>query len=262
VMSYHGLFAGTVGGFVASALMVRGTAIPVGDRAPGRQRWLVGMQIMLTDNGLRALIAMNLAVAAATGLVMVNTVVYVRDLLGGGEVAVAMMLAGYGAGSMVLALLVPRLLGACTEHAVMLAGAGIAAAGLLVTSATLAAAPNWAVLAGNWVALGAATSMVNTPAGRLLRRASTDTTRTAVYTAQFSLSHAGFLVTYPVAGWVGAAVDQGLAAAILAILDSFAALAAAWIVARGRGEGTDGQDVTPENADAGAKSRPRQLAGP
>jgi MFS family permease len=249
VISYNGLFVGTVAGFVFSALLVRSTAVPTiaADRSPWRSRLLSGVRIMLTDNELRALTAMNIGVAAATGLVMVNTVVYVRDMLGGGEAAVAMMLASYGAGSMLLALLVPRLLGVLTDRAIMLAGAGAAAAGLAVTALVLSVgAPNWAVLIVLWMTLGAATSMVNTPAGRLLRRASTETTRNAVFTAQFSLSHAGFLLTYPIAGWVGAAVNQGLAAAILAILASFAALAAGWTVARGRGGSTDEQDIITE----------------
>lgn len=251
VISYNGLFVGTVAGFVFSAVLVSGTPVPAGaaDRSPWRRRLLSGMRIMLTNNDLRALTAMNIAVAAATGLVMVNTVVYVRDMLGGGEAAVALMLASYGAGSMMLALLMPRLLGVLTDRAVMLAGAGMAAAGLVVTALVLIiAAPNWVLLTLIWMTLGAATSMVNTPAGRLLRRAGTETNRTAVFTAQFSLSHAGFLLTYPIAGWVGAAVNQGLAAVILAILASFAALAAAWIVARGRGGTTDGQDNIRETA--------------
>lgn len=259
VLSYNSLFAGTVVGFLLSALLVRHAAVPdLGpDRAPWRRRLLSGLRNMLTHRELRALVAMNIAVAAATALVMVNTVVYVRDMLGGGEAGVALMLAGYGAGSMVVALSVPRLLIVVPDRLVMLTGAGVAATGLVVAATVLVAAtPSWPVLASTWALLGAATSMVNTPAGRLLRRASTETDRTALFTAQFSLSHAGFLLTYPIAGWVGAAVNQGLAAVILAILGSFAALAAAWIMARGRGE-TDGRDIAREAPNrVAAESRP------
>lgn len=259
VMSYTSLFAGTVAGFLLSAVLVRRAAVPdiEPDRAPWRRRLLSGMRDMLAHRELRALIAMNLAVATATALVMVNTVVYVRDMLGGSEAQVAAMLAAYGAGSMVVALSVPRLLTVITDRSVMLTGAGVAAIGLLAAAAVLVpAAPTWPVLTSIWVLLGAATSMVNTPAGRLLRRASTETNRTALFTAQFSLSHAGFLLTYPIAGWVGAAVNQGLAAVILAILGSIAALAAAWIVARGRGE-ADGRHIAGETPTrAVAESRP------
>lgn len=258
VMSYNSLFVGTVTGFLLSAALVLRTAVPDvdPDGAPWRRRLFSGLRIMLTHRELRALAAMNLAVAAATALVMVNTVVYVRGMLGGSAAEVAMLLAGYGAGSMTVALLVPRLLTVLIDRVVMLAGAGAAAGGLVVVATVLVAGdPSRPVLAGAWVLLGAATSLVNTPAGRLLRRASTERNRTALFTAQFSLSHAGFLLTYPIAGWVGAAVNQGLAAVTLAILASIAALAAAWIMAR-RGA-ADGQDAARESPSRPvAESRP------
>ena len=76
----------------------------------------------------------------------------------------------------------------------------------------------WIELGGLWVVLGAATSMINTPSARLLRRNSTLDNRTAVFTAQFSLSHACFLLTYPIAGWIGALFGQPAAATVLARL--------------------------------------------
>ncbi|CAN7163340.1 MFS transporter [Mycolicibacterium frederiksbergense] len=259
VMSYDNLFAGTVAGFLLSAVLVRAAAVPdtEPDRAPWHRRLFSGVRNMLGNGELRALVAMNLTVAAATALVMVNTVVYVRDMLAGSEAEVAMMFAAYGAGSMVVALSVPRLLTVVTDRVVMLTGAAAAAGGLLVAATVLVVAtPTWSLLASTWALLGAATSLVNTPAGRLLRRASTETNRTALFTAQFSLSHAGFLLTYPIAGWVGAAVNQGLAAVILAILGSFAALAAAWIMTRGRGAADERDSAREAAPRVVAESRP------
>lgn len=244
VIAYHGLFVGTAAGFVVSLVLVLGTAIPrrgsvdTETGLPGRI--LDGSRIMLGSFELRSLLAMNVVVAAATGLVVVNTVVYARDLLGGGNPDVALLLACYGAGSLTVALLVPRLLDVLADRTLMLAGAAVAAAGLGVTAVVLVSGlAGWTVLAVLWTVLGAATSMVNTPAGRLLRR-NAGPHRGAVFTAQFSLSHAGFLITYPVAGWVGATVDQGAAATILAIVATSAAIAAARIAQRGTvdGQGT------------------------
>jgi hypothetical protein len=48
-------------------------------------------------------------------------------------------------------------------------------------------------------------SLSQTPGGRLLRRSSTAEDRPALFAAQFALSHSCWLVTYPLAGWVGAA---------------------------------------------------------
>ena len=66
------------------------------------------------------------------------------------------------------------------------------------------------------MALGAATSLVLTPSARLLRRASTEDNRPAVFAAQFSLSHACFLLTYPAAGALGAWLGLSVTALILA----------------------------------------------
>jgi hypothetical protein len=76
----------------------------------------------------------------------------------------------------------------------------------------------WWPLLGLWFVLGAATSAIITPSSRLLRAASSEGTLPYVFTAQFSLSHACYLLSYPVAGWVGAAAGLGWAAVSLTIL--------------------------------------------
>lgn len=242
VMPYHWLFLGTVGGFTVSALLVFASDMPAGQgrRQPGRlrDRLLAGARAMAAHRELRALLALNMTVAAGTGLVVVNTVVYVRDLLAAPQSGLAVALACYGAGSMTVALCVPRLLRRRADRSVMLAGAVAIAVGLAATTmftGTRPAAPfGWIVLCVLWIALGAATSMVNTPSARLLRRHSVPENRTAVFTAQFSLSHACFLLTYPVAGWIGATAGQPAAAGILTGVATLAAAAAVaiWVPTR------------------------------
>jgi len=63
--------------------------------------------------------------------------------------------------------------------------------------------------------MGAATSTILTPSARLLRRGSTEENRAAVFAAQFSLSHACFLITYPLAGVLGAAIGLPAVALVL-----------------------------------------------
>ncbi|MHC9291010.1 MFS transporter [Mycobacterium sp. LTG2003] len=234
VISYHLLFLGTVAGFAASAALVvasRLPAIPVAAR-PGRlrDRILQGARVMAAATELRALLALNMAVAAATGLVVVNTVVYVRELLDGQQSGMAAALACYGAGSMLAALTAPGILHRASDRTVMLSGAVVACAGLIATTTFIAVPPappaGWIALGALWIVLGAATSMVNTPSARLLRRGSTTDNRTAVFTAQFSLSHACFLVAYPIAGWVGATLGQVVAALALTVVATLAAAAA------------------------------------
>ncbi|MBF6170664.1 MFS transporter [Nocardia blacklockiae] len=233
VVGYHALFAGTAAGFVVSGLLVVTTRLPRGAPAEPSgaliERITRGARIMLDRPALRGLLAMNLAVAAATALVVVNTVVYVRDSLGGSGAGVAVALGCYGGGSMVVALAVPRVLRAVSDRTLMLTGCAVLPVGLLAAAATalLRHGPGWMLLCVTWIALGAGTSMINTPSARLLRAQATPVTRTAVFTAQFSLSHACFLLTYPLAGWLGAAAGQASAAAALALVATLAASTAA-----------------------------------
>ena len=74
-----------------------------------------------------------------------------------------------------------------------------------------------------WVLLGIGYSAVQTPSGRLLRRSAQAADRPAVFAAQFALSHACWLLTYPLAGWLGAALPLSMTALAFAAL-TFAAL--------------------------------------
>ncbi len=233
VVTYNRLFLGTALGFAVSAIMVMGTPLPRTAPAdcsiPLVRRITRGAGIMLASPVLRGLLAMNLAVAAATALVVVNTVVYVRDLLHGPVWAVGFALAVFGGGSMVIALCVPRLVGRIADRHLMLTGSATLAVGLCAATMlpVTPIGPRWVLLVAVWAALGAGTSLINTPSARLLRDRSDSDTRPAVFTAQFSLSHACFLVTYPIAGWIGAALGQFAAAAVLAMLATLATVTAA-----------------------------------
>ena len=108
----------------------------------------------------------------------------------------------------------------------------------VVAAAAVIALPaggvQWALLAGVWLALGTATSLILTPSARLLRRASAAAERPAVFAAQFSLSHACFLLTYPAAGTLGALLGLPATALILAGIGAVGAVLAvtAWTTVR------------------------------
>ncbi|MGV9584129.1 MFS transporter [Nocardia farcinica] len=234
VAGYHWLFLGTVGGFAVSALLVTTTPLPAAACVrpqPLTSRILAGARILTTRPVLRGLLAMNMTVAAGTALVLVDTVVYVRDVLGGTDVGVALATGCFGAGSMTAALLVPRLLRTCTDRTLMLTGAALVPIALTVTAGWLAigARPSlgWGVLGGCWFVLGAGTALVNTPAARLLRAQAGESELPAVFSAQFSLSHACFLLTYPIAGWLGVRAGHAVPAGLLAVLATLATSTAA-----------------------------------
>lgn len=100
----------------------------------------------------------------------------------------------------------------------MLRGAlllGLVFAGLGAITAAGSGSWRWPALLAVWAAFGAACSMVLTPTGRLVRRAAPAEERTAAFAAQFSLSHSCWLLTYPLAGWLGA--EAGLQAAVVTL---------------------------------------------
>ena len=87
----------------------------------------------------------------------------------------------------------------------------------------------WPLLLAGWFVLGIAYSMSVTPSGRLLRRSANADDRPAVFAAQFALSHGCWLITYPLAGQIGASVGQAAAFGVLALVASSGAVAALWL---------------------------------
>ena len=204
VVSYHSLFGGTVFGFLASAALVVSAVLPRPKIPPKRsiyERTTRGTRIYLATPRLRGLLALNLAIASGSAMVIVNTVVLVQAGFGLTQTATAIALACFGAGSMLIALVLPKVLTRVPERRAMLVGASVIAIGLLVGAAL---ASRYAVLLPLWFVLGLGYSLAQTPSGRLLRRSSSDTDRPALFAAQFALSHACWLITYPLAGWLGA----------------------------------------------------------
>ena len=186
VISFHNLFAGTVVGFLASAALVCTVSLPSPKATQPRgiyDRTTRGMRIYLATPRLRGLLALNLAVAAASAMVIVNTVVLVQSRFGLSQSATAWALAAFGSGSMLAALTLPRVLDQIADRTAMLAGAALLIAGLAVGTFI----PSYAVLLPVWFVIGFGYSMAQTPSGRLLRRSSQPEDRPALFAAQFAL---------------------------------------------------------------------------
>jgi MFS family permease len=236
LINYHWLFSGTVVGFLVSAALVLSVTLPVSPavaRTGGiYDKTTRGMRIYLATPRLRGLLALNMAAAAGGAMVIINTVAFVKGRLGLGDGQVALALACFGGGSMIAALALPRLLEKLADRRVMFSAAIYLGCVLLIaaallfavagidvsTSTTVASAGLWPGLLVTWLLLGLGYSAVQTPSGRLLRRSAHAEDRPAVFAAQFALSHACWLVTYPLAGWLGAALSASLTFGLFALL--------------------------------------------
>mgnify|MGYP003112860952 CR=1 FL=1 len=225
VLSYNALFLGTVVGFLASALLVVSVLLP--SPSPSEScgiydRSTRGIRIYLATPRLRGLLALNLAAAAGGAMVLVNTVVLVRGELGLPETALAWTMGAFGGGSMLAALVLPRLLDRVPDRPVMLTGATILTSALLLLAVLiLGYGLSWPLLLAAWLVVGAGYSAVLTPSGRLLKRSAHPTDRPAIFAAQFALSHACWLLTYPLAGVLMTLAGASFSLLGLALLSAF-----------------------------------------
>lgn len=229
-VSYNSLFLGTVVGFAASAVLVVSVLLPSPKPSEPRgiyDRTTRGIRIYLATPRLRGLLALNLAAAAAGAMVLVNSVVLVRSTLGLDASALAWTLFAFGAGSMLAALALPKLLDRVPDRPVMVAGAALMVLTLVLLAGEVATLGlTWAFLLGAWLLVGLGYSAVLTPSGRLLRRSAHPEDRPALFAAQFALSHACWLVTYPLSGWLMTQFGSVAALGTLAALAGVGTLSA------------------------------------
>ena len=255
VVSFHSLFAGTVVGFLVSAAMVGTVVLPLAARGPKRsiyERTTKGMRIFLRTPRLRGLLALNLTIAAASAMVIVNTVVLVQSKFALPQSSTAMALMAFGGGSMVVALMLPKLLERLDDLKAMLAGGAVLVAGLILGTFV----SSYPALILLWLVLGAGYSLAQTPSGRILRRSSSAQDRPALFAAQFALSHACWLITYPLAGWLGASVS--LTASFIGL--SLVA-AVAWLVSKRIWRPEYEEDVVAHNHDDLPEDHPHVANG-
>ncbi|MFF0393363.1 MFS transporter [Kitasatospora sp. NPDC004615] len=255
-LSFDRLFLGTSVGFLLSALLVLSTRIPNARPSAHSKAWdkaAAGIRTFLTTPRLRGIMALNLTVAAAGSIVVVNTVNYVRDELGGSQSDVAWMLAASGTGTLLAALALPRVLDRIAARTVMMAGAAVLVAATAAAATVIAAGiATWAGTAVIWIATGIGMALIITPTGKVLRASVGRSAIPEVFAAQFSLSHLAWLITYPIAGWLGTTAGYPVTWTVLAGLAAAGATGALVLWPRHDGPETTSTTVaaarhTPEN---------------
>ncbi|TLP72007.1 MFS transporter [Nesterenkonia sphaerica] len=221
-MTFNWLFIATSVGFVISAMLVLATRIPnarPSDHAGPWARVSSGIHTFTSTTSLRGVIALNLVVASAGSIVVVNTVNHVRDTLAGTQSDVAWALAASGGGTLLVALALPWIMDRVADRRVMMTGTIVLLVGVLAAVAmTGTAVVSWVATIAIWIIIGAGMALIVTPTGRVIRSAVRPSELPAAFAAQFSLSHMAWLLTYPIAGWVGTAAGFTWAWSLLAAL--------------------------------------------
>ncbi|NVJ93048.1 MAG: MFS transporter [Methylocystaceae bacterium] len=210
--------------FLVSAVLVLLTAIP---KAALTQReksvWkniTFGVRAYLKTPRLRGLLALHGVVALGGAMVIVNSVVYVRSYLGLGESETAGVMMASGAGSMLVALYLPKVLKTVPDRPLMVLGGSIIASALL-----------WGMLLPSllgvvciWFLLGAGWSFIQTPAARVVNRSAHEGDRAAFFSANFALSHGAWFIAYSGAGWLGANIGLSQTFVVMACAAFFMTL--------------------------------------
>ncbi|WP_166417735.1 MFS transporter [Cochlodiniinecator piscidefendens] len=226
VFAYNALFLGTLVGFLGSALLIISIALPNPKPSAPRgiyDRTTRGIRIYLATPRLQGLLALCMTVAAVAAVVLVNTVVLVRSELGLNNSHVAYALGAFGGGSMIAAFALPKVLDHTTDRLVMISGSVLmvfALIGLALNGVT------WTALLATWFFIGLGYSITLTPSGRLLQRSAHPEDRPAVYAAQFALSHACWLIAYPLSGWAQTTLGSTQTMIILAAIGAVSSIAA------------------------------------
>ncbi len=190
--------------FIVSALLIA-LATLGGMRGAKREidvgSILFGLRVYLRTPRLRAAFMMYFAVASASAMIVVNSVVYVVYVLGLSDSYLGLTLAASGLGTLAGAAATPRLLRSVSYRSLMLASIALLAGGLASATWT----PAWPGMLTTWFCLGLGLGLAQTPVGTLVRLSSHNEHRDAVFAANFSLSHLCWLLAYLGAGLLGTA---------------------------------------------------------
>ena len=190
--------------FLLSALLIVFTRLPkrkaIDNNQSTAQAISFGIRAYLSTPRLQGLLALYVAVASASAMVIVNTAIYVQGSLQKDETNTALAMLALGTGSIIAAFFLPKLLERVTERKLMLAGGWLLAVAMGLGSL----APDYFNLLILWSILGVGLSLAQTPSGRLITASCQPEDRTAFFAANFSLSHGCWFFAYLLAGLLSA----------------------------------------------------------
>tara|TARA_B100001939_G_scaffold338904_1_gene345017 strand:+ start:1389 stop:2600 length:1212 start_codon:yes stop_codon:yes gene_type:complete len=223
--NYKSLFIGTSVGFIASALLIFSIFLPMvaeSDETKDTRsihKITYGVKKFFILPELKGLMFMNLAASAGGAMILVNTVILVRSLLGMNEEALPVAMFFFGIGSVLGATQVPRILKKYSIWKLMHLGAYIISIVFMVFSILIGLSIfNFMILLIFWFISGLGYSLVLTPMGRIIRGSAKENELSQLFAAQFSLSHSCWLFMYPLSGYLITSFDTTVTLFTLAVI--------------------------------------------
>ena len=172
-----------------------------------------GLTAMIKRPPLRKSLFLAFLTSIGGAFVIVATVDFVKSDLRMSDTAYAWVMAAFGVGSVAAALLYSKFPQKARDVSVA-ACAPVMIAGL----AAVAAVPQYFTLLIAWWFIGMSYSILGIRGSELLAANSDGAERSHIYAAHFALSHAGWGLTYPLAGFLTTAIGFGHTAWIFAAL--------------------------------------------
>ena len=178
--------------------------------APPARPW-GGIAAMLSRWPLRITLLLALQTSIAGAFVLVGTIGRVKSELALGDSHYAWLMATYGVGSVLGAFAYARVKSLQTLFRHWMAPAMVGS--LFAASATGGYVELFPILA----VLGAGQAILGICGNEILAGSSGESERTPIFSAHFALSHLGWGLFYPLAGWLVTGVGYGTTAALFAI---------------------------------------------
>jgi MFS family permease len=200
------LFYAAAVAFFGSLIALLSTRFPSPETIKSKGSFLKragrGLWIYQQTPRLQGVFLLNLALSLVMAWLLVNSVVYAGVRMGDAEQHYSLLMSFYGIGAVLGAAFAPQVLRKISERSTMLSGTF----GFAVVGAGFALFPSTSMplLASVWAAFGFASSLIMAPGALVITRSAKSRDHTSVFAAQFSLSHAGWLISYPLVGWLAA----------------------------------------------------------
>ena len=199
-ISYSGLFILNSLAFLVSAMIIIFTLTP---KSQSLERTgntfdeiFYGIRSYFKTPRLRALFILYFGIALSSSMIIVNTVIYVKNYLYLNDTAVAIFMATSGLGSMIIAFMYSSINEKITDKRITQFGVFILVIGMLLLSSE----PAVYLSLLTWFVIGIGLSLAQIPTGKIVNESANPSDRTAYFTAQFSLSHLSWFFAYLLAG--------------------------------------------------------------
>ncbi|TAG09021.1 MAG: MFS transporter [Verrucomicrobia bacterium] len=203
--------------FLASAALIIGLPRLATEHATNAKKSTVsvghGLKAMFHRMQLRQSLFLALQTSIAGAFVIVSTVDLVKNELRLSDTAYAWIMGAFGVGSVCGALLYARLSTRLRNFCVK-----SSAPLMLVALVAVAIAPRYAIVMAAWSLIGTSYSILGVRGSELLAENSSGDERPHIFAAHFALSHAGWGLTYPLAGFLTTALGFGETGWVFAVI--------------------------------------------